>query len=132
MTRTAKIIAMLGFLALCSSTLALGDTGLLAHWKFDEGSGTTAYDSVGGNDGTLINGPVWATGQLDGALEFDGGGDYVDVGDKPSLDITGDQITVMAWFKPATTGAGNINRQIVSKWLGTDSAYHLGYSDITN
>ena len=34
----------------------------LAHWKFDEGSGTTAYDSAGSNDGTIYG----ATWTLDG------------------------------------------------------------------
>ncbi|UCF42950.1 MAG: LamG domain-containing protein [Planctomycetota bacterium] len=104
--------------------------GLIAHWKFDEGTGGTAYDSVGSNHGTLINGPSWVNGQVGGALEFDGGpyGAYVDAGDMPALDITGDEITVMAWFKPASSdGAVNINAQIVSKWLGTNSAYTLGY-----
>ena len=39
-------------------------TGLVAYWKFDEGSGTTAADSSGnGNTGTLINGPLWTAGQ---------------------------------------------------------------------
>lgn len=28
--------------------------GLVAHWKLNDGSGTIAKDSVGGNDGILI------------------------------------------------------------------------------
>jgi len=33
---------------------------LRGYWKLDEGSGTKAYDSSGnGNNGTLVNGPVW-------------------------------------------------------------------------
>jgi N-acetylneuraminic acid mutarotase len=47
--------------------------GLVGWWKFDEGSGTVAYDSSGnGNDGSLINGPTWTTGKIGGALSFDG------------------------------------------------------------
>lgn len=40
---------------------SLGATAnLVGDWKFDEGTGTTAYDSSGGAyDGTLTNGPVW-------------------------------------------------------------------------
>jgi len=53
---------------------------LICHWKFDEGQGDTAYDSVGDNDGTLINNPTWTSGQVRGALSFDGINDYVDVG----------------------------------------------------
>jgi parallel beta-helix repeat protein len=52
----------------------------IAHWKFDEGSGSVAYDSVGTNDGMLVNGPTWTTGQLGSALDFDGVDDYVDIG----------------------------------------------------
>ena len=51
--------------------------GPVAHWKLDETSGATAVDSVGGNDGTLNNGPVWTPGTIDGGLDFDGSNDYV-------------------------------------------------------
>jgi len=53
---------------------------LVAHWKFDDGSGTTAQDSSGnGYDGTLLGGPKWVSGQIGGALEFDGTDDYVEL-----------------------------------------------------
>ena len=40
------------------------ETGLVGYWKFNEGSGTTAYDlSVNGNHGT-ISGATWSTGVL--------------------------------------------------------------------
>ncbi|MHC4168510.1 MAG: hypothetical protein ACYSWQ_16280 [Planctomycetota bacterium] len=62
---------------------------LVGHWRFDEGSGTTAFDSSGnGNDGTLNGGPNWVVGYLGGALEFDGSDDWVDCGNDPSLDLT--------------------------------------------
>ena len=49
-------------------------TGETAWWKFDEGSGNTAYDSSGhGHDGTVVG----ATWTADG-LSFDGMDDYVD------------------------------------------------------
>jgi len=39
------------------------NSGLVAYWNFDEGSGTTAADSSGnGNHGILVNGPKWAAG----------------------------------------------------------------------
>ncbi|MES2925104.1 MAG: LamG-like jellyroll fold domain-containing protein [Verrucomicrobiota bacterium] len=42
---------------------------LLAWWKFNETSGTTAADSSGnGRDGTLTNGPVWAPGLFNGGV----------------------------------------------------------------
>lgn len=40
-------------------------TGLVGHWKFDEGSGTKAADSSGSNNtGTLTNGPTWTAGKI--------------------------------------------------------------------
>ncbi|MDI6787839.1 MAG: fibronectin type III domain-containing protein, partial [Planctomycetota bacterium] len=53
-----------------------GGNQLVAHWKFDETSGTTANDSSGnGNNGTVY-GPAWSGS----ALSFDGVDDYVYVG----------------------------------------------------
>jgi len=53
---------------------------LVAHWKFDDGSGATAQDSSGnGYDGTLFGEPQWVAGQIGGALEFDGTNDYVEL-----------------------------------------------------
>ncbi len=54
--------------------------GLVGWWKFDEGSGTVAYDSSGnGNNGNLTNGPTWTTGKIGGALSFDGVNDYLNL-----------------------------------------------------
>jgi parallel beta-helix repeat protein len=77
-------------------------TGPVSYWKFDESSGTTAYDSVGGNDGTLTNDPCWTTGKIDGAIEFDGNDDYVKCQNDASLDIT-DKITIVAWIYADST-----------------------------
>lgn len=74
--------------------------GLVGWWKFDETSGTVAYDSSGnGNNGNLTNGPTWTTGKIGGALSFDGVNDYVDleVGTKLSQKSL---ISVSLWIKP--------------------------------
>jgi hypothetical protein len=49
------------------------DEALVGYWKFDDNSGATAANAVqGGRPGT-INGPAsWATGQIAGALGFNG------------------------------------------------------------
>jgi len=75
------------------------DPDLVGYWKLDETSGTTAHDASGnGQDGTLNGDPQWVSGILGGALEFDGDGDYVDIGNDPIFNITG-QITVACWIK---------------------------------
>jgi len=59
-----------------------GSTGLVAWWKLNETSGTTAVDSSGsGNNGTLVNGPVWTTGKIGNAVSFAGGSDAINIGD---------------------------------------------------
>ena len=91
-----------------SALTALGlepemDPNLAAYWKFDEGQGDTAYDSAGDNDGTIY-GAEWTTGQVDGALSFDGDDDYVNldahIGDYENLS-TG---TLCIWIKKENTG----------------------------
>ncbi len=82
-----------------TSEAKAADPDLIGYWKFDETSGTTAQDATGnGNDGTLNGDPQWVAGKLGGALEFDGEGDYVDIGNDPIFNIT-DQITVACWIK---------------------------------
>ncbi len=73
--------------------------GLLAWWKLDEGSGQTVGDA-GGNDraGILVGDPTWTDGVMGAALEFDGDGDYVDLGNAADFDIV-HRITLCAWVK---------------------------------
>ncbi|UCF08477.1 MAG: hypothetical protein JSW28_01960, partial [Thermoplasmata archaeon] len=64
--------------------------GVAAYWKFEEGSGTIAYDSTDNhNDGTLGGATDWTTGQVGSALHFipkpPGPGSWVKVDDDPSL-----------------------------------------------
>ena len=89
--------------------------GLVGWWKFDEGSGTVAYDSSGNeNHGNLINGPTWTDGKLGGALSFDGD-DYLIT--NANVNVQGNAPRAIAvWIKPS---ALNTNRAIVS--LGLDS-----------
>lgn len=59
--------------------------GMISYWKFDEGEGTIAYDSVDGNHGT-INGATWTTGIKDNALMFNGS-NYVDAGNSDEFNF---------------------------------------------
>jgi len=51
--------------------------GALAVWGFNETSGTTAVDAVGGHDGTLLNGATRAAGRFGQGLKLDGVDDRV-------------------------------------------------------
>jgi hypothetical protein len=85
-------------------------SNLLAWWKLDEGDGLTAFDSVGNNDGTLINGPAWTDSGINGSLEFDGIDDHVSVPYDDSFQLP--VFTVSAWIylgrDPRPQGSGMI------------------------
>ena len=84
------------YAAIGSST---STNGLVGWWKLDETEGTLASDSSGnGYNGTTLNGPAWTTGQLRGALNFDGTNDLVICADTKALRITGD-LTIAFWTK---------------------------------
>jgi RHS repeat-associated protein len=68
----------------------------VSYWDFNEGSGTTAADSVGTNNGT-ISGATWTSGKVDGALSFDGVNDYIQVPNVPDLNPS--HITIEMWVK---------------------------------
>jgi hypothetical protein len=73
---------------------------LVSLWKLDEASGDIVKDSAGNNNGKLIGDPQWqpAGGKIGGALEFDGDGDFVKIGEESDFDMA-DQITVSTWIK---------------------------------
>ncbi len=79
-----------------ASSVQIHRSGPTAYWRLDEGNGATASDATGdGNTGTLINGPTWSTGKINGALSFDGIDDYVRI-NRSILDTSKDY-TVAAW-----------------------------------
>ncbi|MDH7600381.1 MAG: hypothetical protein QHH07_12235, partial [Sedimentisphaerales bacterium] len=77
----SRVIKYLALLVVCLGLVPDVYASLVAHWKFDEGAGNLAADSVGGGgDGTLVGNPVWSTGKMGGGLWFSGtGGQYISV-----------------------------------------------------
>ena len=73
------------------------DDGLVAEWRFEEGSGSVLVDSSGnGNDG-VIHGATWVEGKYGKALSFDGVDDYISL---PRIFMnTPSQISVEGWFE---------------------------------
>jgi hypothetical protein len=61
---------------------------ILGVWLLDEGSGDIAEDvSENGNDGTIMNAPVWFDGVSGSALDFSGSSSYVDCGNAEILNV---------------------------------------------
>ena len=85
----------------------------LAHWKFNDAADTNAVADSSGNDhdGTASQdtNDMTVTGHINGALEFNGTDDYVNISDHADLRLTTGG-TIMAWIKPDSLGetAGRI------------------------
>jgi len=99
-------------------------------WKFDEGTGTEAADSVGATDGT-IDGATWSSGRLGGALYFDGDNDIVDLGSDTSLQVGGDgeSFSIEAWVRRASSDTWDV---IISHGGSGTREYrnlHFGYHE---
>jgi len=74
---------------------------IVSYWKFDDAAGLVASDTADGNNGLLVNGPVWTAGKVGSALELDGVNDYVTLpGAAANLKPT-DAITLEVWLKPS-------------------------------
>jgi len=104
--------------------------GIVSLWKFDEGSGSVAYDSVDTNDGTIY-GPTYTTGIVGDALSFDGVDNYVNVGNDASLtSLTPSAMTIEAWVYNtqliSTTGI-DLRTIVAQRPYGQDKGYGLQY-----
>jgi len=86
---------------------------LKGYWTLNETFGTIAHDSSMYNNDGDVYGATWTSGQVNGALSFDGIDDYVDCGNHESLDFSTCDFTVMTWvyiIDQWTGGAGsNLN-----------------------
>jgi len=92
---------------------------LVAYYNLDN----NAQDFVGNNHGQKV-GNVYYNGE---AAYFDGSGDYVEISDDDSLDLTG-EMSFSVWVKPmfnhATVSSG---KYVFSKRVGDGTAYFLKY-----
>ena len=101
----------------CSSGPDVVEDGLVlcldaASKRSYSGSGTTWIDTVGGNDGTLTNGPTFSSAN-GGSLVLDGGNDEIICGNDASIQIT--EGTISAWFA-ANNGNTGYNGIIAKQW----------------
>ncbi len=104
--------------------------GLVGYWPFDgdvnDTVGFTAYDWTGNNnDGTAVADAVTNStdcrSNFGDCLQLDGVGDYINLGDDSSLDITED-LTISVWVRPSDIASAY--KQIVKKG-STDVSYDL-------
>ncbi|HYG78333.1 MAG TPA: LamG-like jellyroll fold domain-containing protein [Planctomycetota bacterium] len=95
-----------GQFAVASPGVALGvramtvelTRGLAGHWKFDEGLFGVVTDEAGNDCSLRVFNPVWTTGRVGGAMEFNGRNAHAEVDNSAPLNLTG-TVTVCAWIK---------------------------------
>jgi hypothetical protein len=68
-------------------------------WHFDEGEGPIVFDDSGEGHHGKAKGPLWVSGKINNALEFDGYRDYVDYGNSTILQPIGN-MSLEFWAKP--------------------------------
>ena len=99
------------------------------HWDLDETTGTTAADSIGSSNGTLVNFPLddsqWSC-LNGGSLLFDGADDYVLLPTESDYDFT-TAVTVAVWVN--VTSFGVAEQAIITKG---DTAWRLERNAGTN
>lgn len=101
---------------------------LIAYWNFNESQGSSVYDSSGlGNTGSIM-GATRVNGISGNALDFDGINDYVVVADKPSQQITTDQLSISLWFN-LQQDVGNAQKRLICKqeYDNTGNAWGLEF-----
>jgi len=93
------------------------------------GSGTTWYDKVGGNDGTLTNGPTFSSDN-GGGIEFDGTNDWITMSSSASDSYS--DLTASTWVYPEFSSR-TYGRTIVAYTLSCDNQrFALEYGRTAN
>jgi hypothetical protein len=96
------------------------DPTLIAYWKLDETEGDIAYNSISDNYGIISGNPTWQpdSGQLAGALEFDGIDDYIST--DFVLNPSDSPFSIFAWIKGDAPGQVIISQTGGANWLSAD------------
>ncbi len=136
-----RLVYLISFIVVLS-VVSDARADLVAHLRFDDGSGTVASDTSGnGNDGTLNGGPKWVAGYVGGALEFDGTDDYVEM-----TRVVQEDFTLMAWIRTDIPGislgnqgyqgsgliwsdVGGVANDFILAVLGTKLSFFCGNPD---
>ncbi len=104
--------------------------GLVGYWTFDGAdtnwtTNTTADKSTSGNTGTMTNMSTTsspAIGRIGQGLNFDGVNDYVNVGNRSSVNFGAGAFSISLWFKPTV---GNQLGVLIAKGTASESGYFL-------
>jgi hypothetical protein len=79
--------------------------GMVAWWPMDEDDTPSgvSHDIINDNDGFWVGSPTPIIGMVDGALDFNGISDYVNVPDAPELNFGTGDFSIDAWIRTNST-----------------------------
>ena len=115
--------------------------GPVGYWKFDEGTGTTAFDSSGNNINASWSGTGshWTQGKYGQAGIFNGSNDYTRINDNSLLSPESGNYTMQAWVKTNASYAssvawifanyGSAANNLTQLVIGTDNKLICGFRD---
>lgn len=115
------------------------NAAMVAHYDFNETSGTTLNDSAGSADGTAtdvafaVSGAGVTPGSLGNAGAFNGTTSVVDFGEPGSFDLGTGDFTITGWFKmPTNTTTGVFGNKPVFQnidYAGGGWVFEVGRAD---
>jgi len=136
---TFSLIVLGLFLLPFFVTAGVKEGNPILHLQFNDGSGDTVIESIGGNDGKLGNeggsNPTWVNGpepKFETALDFDGKTNFVEIPVDLSPQATDGAITISAWVNVHATaldGHGQTRQPVVMKGNGGQWEYALYIND---
>jgi hypothetical protein len=108
---------------------ANNDFGLISSWKFNENTGTTAYDETGNNNavfGAGSSAPAWISAVIGTGLSFGGTTSYISIPN--GINLTNSSFTISFWAKRSSISnvANDFVIGIGSSMSGNQSI-HLGF-----
>ncbi len=82
----------------------------------------TVFDSTSNDNDGIVNGSTYnSTAKIDGAYDFDGTDDYIDIG---TFDIIGSELTLSVWFNANVLYPTVSGTRLISKATGHSSSQH--------
>jgi hypothetical protein len=92
-------------------------TGLTGWWKFNEGSGSYAYDYSGNSSNAGLQNPTWWNSNYGETCWFDGTKSFGTIAEAPNLEMT-TALTVAFWARPSQNS--QTDPRVISKLYDWD------------